>query len=468
MTRVLAAVRVAVVGTVWVLATGCVYYNGVYNAEKSAKRGDARLRRDADAEAQQEFQQSAARAESVLARFPKSTWRPRALYLAGRGAALGGECDKGRSALIEYLSIAPTPSPERDRARVALAVCDVRNADLASARARVDSVIASPHAQLDTETRRQARLWGARAALTQGDLDAVPLYLGTMESSVLPWELVNASVNAREFARAESLLVERARRGDYRDDVVRAVREMGLSEQFVSAERVVTAYDAVRIRASARGTLHYTLGDQLLRVGHDSLARLHLTTARTLASNDTVIDRESLARLTMVDLRRASSLRHMDSVLARVDSATWRTAYGRRLSEPVLLLRMLNSREDGTGATQFLAAEVARDSLRAPRLASGLFAALGRDRGTTPVAPHAWYAASVLEPDSADQWRRKVITEFSFSSVAARLNGQDPASRPDFVSTAELLKFSWSETVRLWNDSLRVLRTVSRPPARTP
>jgi hypothetical protein len=445
----------------WLTGSGCVYYNGVYNAQRAAKSGDARLRSDQDDQAIAQFQLSAERAETVLARFPTSSWRTRVLYLAGRGAALAGNCETGRPRLLEFLATPAAEPADVDRARVALAACDFRLSRVAEARTRLDSLLEVP----DRETARQARLWAARAALAQGDLDAVPGYLGRMETGVLPWELINASLNARDYVRVESLLVVRATRGDFRDDAVRAVRDLGSAGRFAGAERVVRAYDAIRVRDQNRGALHYVLGEQWVRAGGDSMAAVHLTTARELAARDSVVSREAGARLAYVALRRATSLPQADAVMTRMDSAVTRTPYARRLDEQYLLVRLLATQADPTGAALYLAGEVARDSLRAPLLAAGLFTRLAREQSTTPLAPHAWYAASLLLPDSAETWHRRVLTDFGYSAVAARLRGEDPASRPDYVTTPELLKFTWTDAVRLWADSVRKLRALPRPGA---
>lgn len=442
----------------WLTGTGCVYYNGVYNAQSAAKAGDARLRRDQDEQAIAQFQLSAERAESVLARFPTSNWRTRALYLAGRGASLSGNCEKGTPRLLDFLSSGGTGVADRDRARVALAVCDVRLSRVAEARRRLDSLVAAP----DAETARQARLWAARAALAQGDLDAVSGYLGRLEAGVLPWEFINASLAARDYTRVESLLVVRARRGDFRDDAVRAVRDMAGAGSVAGAERVVQAYDAIRVRDVARGALHYALGDHWVRAGDDSLALVHLNAARELGARDSVVARESAARLAYVALRRTTTVPEADGVLARVDSVVARTPYARRFGEQFLLVRLLATQADPTGAALYLAGEVARDSLRAPLLATGLFTRLAREQSASPLAPHAWYAASLLRPDSAELWRRRVLAEFGFSAVAARLRGEDPATLPDYVATPELLRFTWTDAVRLWADSVRKLRALPR------
>ena len=83
---------------------GCVYFNGIYNAKEAAQRGDAQLRQGAETDAASFFQLSAAKAETVLVRHPQSSWRSRALYLAGRGEAWSGQCEAATSRLTEYLA----------------------------------------------------------------------------------------------------------------------------------------------------------------------------------------------------------------------------------------------------------------------------------------------------------------------------------------------------------------------------
>ena len=217
--RLLALIAPAAIAT---LAGGCVYYNGIYNAKDAAKAGDARLRRGDESGASEQFQLSAQRAETVLVGHPDSKWRARALYLAGRGAAWGNECGVATNRLDQFLAIEGTDQADRNRARLALAACDTRASRLPVARARLDSLLEVS----DKETTRQARIWAARAALAAGDRDAVGRYLQGMEISALQWELVQVSLAAGEYARAESLLVERASRGDYRDDATRAIREL--------------------------------------------------------------------------------------------------------------------------------------------------------------------------------------------------------------------------------------------------
>ncbi len=136
-------------------SSGCAYYNGIYNAKEAAHRAEIALRQGQEGQSHAKFQESAEAAETVLVRFPKSRWRTRALYLAGRGEALGSDCEMGVTRLRQYLAIPGESTGDRDRARLALSICDVVHRRLPVARARLDSLVNVK----DAETARQARLW---------------------------------------------------------------------------------------------------------------------------------------------------------------------------------------------------------------------------------------------------------------------------------------------------------------------
>jgi len=372
---------------------------------------------------------------------------------------MAAQCDRAVPRLQQLLAGSTLNFAERERSRLALATCEVRAGQSAAARPRLDSMSRSA----DREIARQSRLWAARAALSMGDRDAVPVYLGNLDAGVLQWELINASMAAREYARVESLLVQRARVGDYRDDVTRALRDLLADGRVQAAERIVDQYDAARVRDDSRARMHYAVGDMYARGGLDSLARRHLYAARTLSQRDTVTARDANARLALLEITRVASVRELDTLVARQDSVVWRTSYARQVADRLLLFRLLAARGDAESASLYLAAEIARDSLRAPRLARALFLRVARDAPSSPLVPNAWYAAALLEPDSAPAWQRRILLDFSSSSVAARLRGEDPTGRPDFLSAPELLRLNWADALRIWSDSVRTLRLPLKP-----
>ncbi len=448
--RVLASVSAC-----WLLVSGCVYYNGIYNAKEAARTGDALLRRESESDANAQFQISAARAESVLARHPKSSWRPRALYLAGRGMAYSAQCDRAIPVLTEFLALPGSLADDRDRARVALASCELRTTRIPTARVRLDSLVAAPN----KETARQARLWAARSALAAGDRDAVSGYLRDLNANALQWELISSSLAASEYARAESLLTVQATNGDYRDEASRVLRELWGAGRIESAEAILRRYDGSRVREDRRAAMHFALGELNVRAGRDTVARRHLLLATSLAGRDSITLREATIRLALLSLSAVASTREVDSVFARQDSVVRNMQYARRVREQLLLVSLLEKKPDPTGASLYLAAEVARDSLRAPKLAQALFLRVAREVTGSPLVPQAYYAAALLSPDSAPQWHARIFADFPNSSVAAFMRGDDPGTKPDFISTPELLKFSWTEGARLWADSVRKLRT---------
>jgi hypothetical protein len=64
----------------------------------------------------------------------------------------------------------------------------------------------------------------------------------------------------------------------------------------------------------------------------------------------------------------------------------------------------------------------------------------------------------MLMPDSADSWKQRILTEHPMSHVAAWIRGEDPATRPDFVTNQELLRTAWLDAARAWADTVRKLR----------
>lgn len=447
------------------LITGCVYFNGVYNAKEAAGRADYHLRQGDESGAGSFFRTSAESAESVLVRFPESKWRSRALFLAGRGAAYSGFCDRGIERLDEYLATLPADADKKEisRARLARASCVMRMGNVDGARRSIDSLIDVE----DRETSRQARLWGARAALAQRDGAGAERYLEGMDVNTMAWEMLSAAVANRDYVRVESLLVRRTTEADYRDDAIGALRELLNGGQFGAADRVVSLYDGARVRDNARVAMHYLVGDYSLRDGFDSLAEKHLTVVRRLAGRDTIMEREASARLALLQIRRLETMRDIDSVFARQDSSVANTAFARRTAEQVLFVKLLSEDGDSVGARTFVAAEAARDSLRARPLARALFLRITREYPESPVAPGALYAASLLTPDSAAAWKERIISQHSSSNVAAWLSGQDPATRSDFVTSQSLLNGAWRDATRIWADTLRKIRAAQAAEARS-
>jgi hypothetical protein len=73
----------------------------------------------------------------------------------------------------------------------------------------------------------------------------------------------------------------------------------------------------------------------------------------------------------------------------------------------------------------FLAAEVARDSLLAPRLAEGIFQRILREWPESPYAPKAALAAQQINPEWSDSARALLETRYFESPYLAMIRGEE-------------------------------------------
>jgi hypothetical protein len=133
----------------------------------------------------------------------------------------------------------------------------------------------------------------------------------------------------------------------------------------------------------------------------------------------------------------------------------------RRIEDNLLFVRMLDAKPDATGASLFLAAELARDSLRAPALAHTLFRKLEATQPSSLLAPKALLAAAALMPDSSEAYRTRIVTVHSRSPYALLVAGADVPFEAVYRQTDELLRNAWNLGIAQFTDSIRKLR----PPA---
>lgn len=437
------------------MAGGCAYFNGIYNAREAEQSADRLMKRGNEEAARGAYLTSAAKAETVLVRHRKTRWRPTALYLAGRGGALGGDCAHAIPRLQEYLALAGEPVERRDRAEIALASCEMRAGRLREARARLGPLAESRQ----REIARDAALWAARTEIQLGDLDAALRHLQRVDAAAAQWELAGASIEVGEWTRAESLLVIRAGRGDYRETALDAISALWAAGRADEAEAIVRRYDRAGAAAAPRVRLHLRVADLAMASGRDSLAQQHLLSAMEL-SRDASVDHESAARLMLVRIAQSDSLEQIRRWVEGARREAEGTAMYRRVADNLLLVDMLRSNSVlGTGT--FLAAEVVRDSLRAPKVAHALFLKVGAEESggrKLPVAATALLAAADLMPDSAAIYKARVKRDYGGTPAALILDGEDPSTLPMWRVMDDQFRAVWTRVTRLQKDSLTRLR----------
>ena len=432
-----------------ILATGgCAYFNGIYNARSAERAADRAARAGQEAAATASYALVASTAETVLVRHGRSKWRNEALYLAGRGLAFSGQCDPAIQRLGEYLGLNGVPARKRQRATVAMGRCLVHQSRHAEALTLLDPLASSP----DRDLAATASLWAARASMGLGLNENAVAYLATADAASAQWEVIRASLRSAEYVRAESLLMSRASRSDYRDELVPVLTELWGAGRQPAVQRIVEQYGKGRLPTRTKASLHITLAQMLMDSRQDSLARLALISAQRF-STDTLLDRQAGALLALLSLADVEEIAAAAAIVKRAASES-PGPLSALLESRLELLEFLATTPDYTGASQFLAAEVARDSLRAPRLAHTLFTRLAATMGTSPMAPKALLAAGAALPESTAVYRARVIEKFPESAFAYVLRGDDPSHVKAYERTDILLTRAWNTAA----DSMRKRR----------
>src|SRR5919107_4228546 len=107
-------------------ASACAYYNGLYNARGLVRRAESASRDGRDSAAVAAWREAAAKADTVITRYPRSRWTDDALLLSGTSAAFSGACDHGLERLGQWERHPAADRKKRARASIARGVCLVR------------------------------------------------------------------------------------------------------------------------------------------------------------------------------------------------------------------------------------------------------------------------------------------------------------------------------------------------------
>ncbi len=406
------------------LLGGCVYYNGMYNANRLANSARKAEREGRTFEAKNLWGQVATKAESVVVRHPTSKYAEEAAILRGLALARLGECEQALAPLGR-VAVANVGSDLSEDARLAAGRCHVTLGNMPAADAAFAQVLDSKNA----DRRREARYQRARTLRHAGryedalgaldgvkDQRAVPELLlalagaGRVQEAMLladslvargdttqPWDTLVVTL-ARQDPLSGSRLVDRMRRLPNRtaDTQARWLLEDGARLVRTDPARAAARFrEAVKVGgeglAAGRASLHLArLNLRGIRQPHE-LSRL-IQTLRVLAENRNVAAEVTQLRATAV------------GVLA--------TSASLMPGSPQGDLRL------------FLAAESARDTLLAPRLAEGLFLRIVTGWPDSPYAPKAILAAQQLNPTWADSAQALLEARYLDSPYMAMIRGE--------------------------------------------
>ena len=436
-------------------ASACAYYNGLYNARGLVKRAESATRDGRDSAAVAAWREAGAKADTVVVRYPRSRWTDDALLLSGTAAAFSGACEHGLERLGQWERHPDADPKKKPRASVARGVCLVRLGE----HGRALDTLAPLTTYRDQTLSRIAAAWAARAALARNRFDHVYALARRAGSDALDAELAMSALAAGRSAIAAQVLRQRA--AEWRSlSVVHAPLTLLARFNRAGADSIVQLTQRGRASRLERARLFLAAGAWSESAGDVGAARAHYDRALRLSS-DTALVADVATRVGLLEVRSAVTL---DDARTRLDVAKRRAVDAARLAGVDSALRLvarLAEPVDTTGASLFLAAEVARDAVGAIPLARALFLRAAREHPKASLAPRALLAAANLSPDSADTWRATVVETYGSSPYAQALRGGPPS--PTAIDADErLLHQTWLRA-RAVGDSASVAAERPRP-----
>lgn len=384
------------------LVTGCVYYNGMYNANRYAKRARKAQAQGRTFEAQGYWAQAEVRADTVIARHPQSSWVDDAQLIRGESMVARGDCPSAVPAL-EAASLGRDSPKVVERANVLLARCLLDAGNYAAAdRALVELMESS-----DTAISLPARLAHARVLRLDGEYQEALTTLEGMEGPAVDDERLADYANLGDLAQAEPRIDSALAHGDLEvpwESVVAGVARVdpGMASRYTTAVLRLSG-----LPTETRDRLLLADGMRLLDTDPDSgLARLREAAAAKPATFASLTARLRIAEYIM---ERADILLQLEEARAPLDSLS--RVGGPASVQASRYLRILDrvrayadsitpDRKEGDLATFVLAGAV-RDSLPAPHIAAELFATVPAWWPASPYAPKALLALAALEPSEA-------------------------------------------------------------------
>jgi hypothetical protein len=455
-------------GLLLLLLGGCVYYNGMYNANRLARSARKAEREGRTFEANNLWGQVVTRAESVSVRHPDSKYADQAAVLRGVALARLGQCGPAITPLGHAALLAPGTELAEEGA-LALGRCTLEGGDADAADLAFTRVIESRN----PSRRREARLQHARVLRLAGRFqEAVTLLQDTGDPPAredLFLALAGAGKTAEAFALADTLIAHPDSTRSW-DSLVVALGRQNPADASTLIDRLIDRQSpAPELRA------RWLLEDAERLALSDTARATRRLQQSVQAGKKTMNGRRARLRLTRQSLARVRSVDELGPA-----SDTLRVlgeSVGLASEEAIPLLTALDRVRTVADSTDvaapqgdlrlFLAAEMARDSLGAPVLAATLFRRIVEGAPNSAYAPKALLAAQQLDSSWADSARALLSDRYGASPYAALLRGEDA---PGYQLLEDSLHtFAIAQAIPRGNGRVRRRPLVNeREPALTP
>jgi tetratricopeptide (TPR) repeat protein len=408
----------------WALGA-CVYYNGMYNANRLASSARKAEREGRTFQANGLWGQVATKAESVLVRHPTSKYAAEAGLLRGVALARLGQCDQALNWLSRLL-ITERRSDLTEEALLASGRCQLVLGNLSAAEAAFSQLRDSKN----QERRQEARFQQARLLRQAGQYEGALAALAGIQERRADAERVLALAAVGRLPAALALTDSMIARGDTTKRWDSLVVILGKDNP--SAASVLL--DRVRRISTRTPELQsrMLLEDGLrLRQADPARAARRFREAMTIGGNGEAASRAGLA-LIQLHLSRATqpsdltplldSLKQLD---ARSDLATDEiTRFASSVADVHTAAVSVTVDSVHGDLHLFLAAESARDVLGAHRLAEAMFRRIPVEWPGSPYGPKAILAAQQLNPGWADSARALLDERYFDSPYVAAVWGE--------------------------------------------
>ena len=407
------------------LLAGCVYYNGMYNANRLASSARKAERDGRTFEATSLWGQVATKAESVLVRHPRSKYAEEASILRGLALAKLGQCEQALGPLSR-VGVANLKPELREDTWLATGRCQVTLGNIAAADAAFAQVVDSK----SSARKREARLQRSRTLRALGRYEeAVALLEGSREPRAVP-ELLLSLAGAGRLPEAMALadsLIAKADTAQPWDSLVVTLGRQDPSSASGLVDRLR------RLKQPDEKQARWLLEDGLRLAATDTARALaRFREAVKVGGTGDAAGRASL-QLVRMDMRRASRAQELSPAIQnmRTVARKYPTVAQDVRQLQATAVRVMSSYDSVPAGSQqgdlrlFLLGEAARDSLEAPRLAHEIFLRILNEWPDSPYAPKAVLAAQQLNPEWADSGRVLLETRYLHSPYLAIIRGEE-------------------------------------------
>jgi tetratricopeptide (TPR) repeat protein len=412
-------------GALSAILAGCVYYNGMYNANRLAGSARKAERDGRTLEASSLWGQVATKAESVIARHPTSKYAEEAGLLRGIALAKLGQCAQALGPL-NSISTTKGKSDLREEAMLVSGRCQLALGNYAAGEAALGQLLNSrnPH------RRREARLQHARVLRHSGQNQEALAALEGLNDRSARSERLLALAGAGRMPQALALtdsMVDGADTTVRWDSLVVVLAQQNPRVASGLVQRLLRLHDG---KPDLQARMLLDDATRLTKVDADAAARrLHQVLALPTTGDTPGRAAFALLQLQLTRVDRPSQLPPLADSLQKL-----RVRFN-LLSQDIDRVRHMVAQVQAASTTPspdsargdlrvFLAAETARDGLGAPKLAETLFRQLPEHWPSSPYAPKAILAAQSLNPAWMDSARTLLEERYWDSPYLATIRGE--------------------------------------------